>query len=67
MLIIGETGTGKELAATMVHERAASGDKTLKLYEGLYHEILNEPERQTVLDDLLSWLDDRSASSPASR
>jgi len=53
--------------ATMVHERAASGDKTLKLYEGLYHEILNEPERQTVLDDLLSWLDDRSASSPASR
>ena len=53
--------------ATMVHERAASGDKTLRLYEGLYHEILNEPERQTVLDDLLSWLDDRSASSPASR
>ncbi|TMD89330.1 MAG: lysophospholipase, partial [Chloroflexi bacterium] len=53
--------------ATMVHERAASGDKTLKLYAGLYHEILNEPERQTVLDDLLSWLDDRSASSPASR
>jgi acylglycerol lipase len=53
--------------ATMVHERAASTDKTLRLYEGLYHEILNEPEKQTVLDDLLSWLDDRSASSPASR
>jgi acylglycerol lipase len=53
--------------ATMVHERAASTDKTLRLYEGLYHEILNEPEQQTVLDDLLSWLDDRSASSPASR
>jgi len=53
--------------ATMVHERAASTDKTLRLYEGLYHEILNEPERQTVLGDLLSWLDDRSASSPASR
>ena len=53
--------------ATMVHERAASTDKTLRLYEGLYHEILNEPERQTVLGDLLSWLDDRSASTPASR
>ena len=49
--------------ATMVHERAASSDKTLRLYEGLYHEILNEPEQQTVLGDLLSWLDDRSARS----
>ncbi|HKC77073.1 MAG TPA: alpha/beta fold hydrolase, partial [Gaiellaceae bacterium] len=53
--------------ATMVHERAASSDKTLRLYEGLYHEILNEPEQQTVLGDLLAWLDDRSAGAPASR
>jgi alpha-beta hydrolase superfamily lysophospholipase len=33
------------------------GDCTLKLYDGLYHEIHNEPERQLVLDDLVRWLD----------
>jgi alpha-beta hydrolase superfamily lysophospholipase len=26
-------------------------------YQGRYHEILNEPERETVLDDLCAWLD----------
>ena len=33
-------------------------DKTLKLYEGLYHETMNEPEedRQRVLDDLKTWV-----------
>jgi alpha-beta hydrolase superfamily lysophospholipase len=39
--------------------RAASTDKTLRLYDGLYHEILSEPERRQVLDDLLNWLDAR--------
>jgi alpha-beta hydrolase superfamily lysophospholipase len=30
---------------------------TIILYEGLYHEILNEPERDTVLDGLCVRLD----------
>jgi alpha-beta hydrolase superfamily lysophospholipase len=25
-------------------------------YEGLYHEILNEPEQDLVLDEVCSWL-----------
>lgn len=33
-----------------------SSDVTLKVYPGLYHEIFNEPERMTVLDDLHAWL-----------
>jgi len=37
--------------------RAGSADKTLRLYSGLYHEILSEPERGQVLADLLAWLD----------
>jgi alpha-beta hydrolase superfamily lysophospholipase len=40
----------------MVAERAGSDDKTLKLYPGLYHEILNEPEQDEVIRDLLDWL-----------
>ncbi len=36
-----------------------SRDKQLKLYEGLYHEILNEPERDQVMQDMIDWLDAR--------
>lgn len=39
-----------------VYERAGSPDKTLKMYEGLWHEIFNEPERDSVLADLTAWL-----------
>jgi acylglycerol lipase len=39
-----------------VYERAGSPDKTLKMYDGLWHEIFNEPERDRVFADLTSWL-----------
>jgi len=41
----------------LLHEKVGSGDKKLVIYEGLYHEILNEPERMTVMEDILRWLD----------
>ena len=41
----------------LVAERAGSEDKTFKRYDGLFHEILNEPERQQVLNDMADWLD----------
>ena len=43
----------------MVGDRIGSSDVTVMAYPGLYHEILNEPERDAVLDDLCSWLNDR--------
>jgi alpha-beta hydrolase superfamily lysophospholipase len=43
----------------MVVERAASEDKAFIRYDELFHEILNEPERQQVLDDIADWLDAR--------
>lgn len=39
------------------YESVSSTDKTLKYYDGLYHEILNEPEKDRVLNDIVSWLD----------
>jgi alpha-beta hydrolase superfamily lysophospholipase len=30
--------------------------RTLLLYEGLYHEVYNEPERDRVIGDLEAWL-----------
>ncbi len=46
----------------MVHDGAASTDKAFISYDGLAHEILNEPERQRVIDDITRWLDERSAT-----
>jgi acylglycerol lipase len=40
-----------------VYDRAGSGDKTLKMYDGLWHEIFNEPERDQVMGDLTGWLE----------
>ena len=45
----------------MVHERASSSDKTLEIYDGLRHEILNEPEKERVISEMIEWLDARSA------
>ena len=57
-------GTGDRLVppegGRMVHERAGFADKSLVEYDGLYHEILNEPERERVLADLVAWLDARA-------
>jgi alpha-beta hydrolase superfamily lysophospholipase len=36
---------------------AVNADVTAHYYEGLYHEIFNEPEREQVKGDLLAWLD----------
>ncbi len=57
----------------LVARRLGSADLTCTPYAGLHHELLNEPERDRVLDDVISWLaartpdpDDgaRAASAP---
>jgi alpha-beta hydrolase superfamily lysophospholipase len=45
-------------------DRARSKDKTHKAYPGLYHDLLHEPERQQVTNDLVKWLSDH-APAPA--
>ena len=54
-----EDGLCPPHGSVMLSECIGSSDKTLKGYNGLYHEILNEPEREQVLDDLCSWLSQR--------
>lgn len=46
-------------AGRMAHERASSTDKQIIEYEGLYHEVLNEPEQAKVMNDVVAWLDAR--------
>lgn len=40
-------------------ECVGSTDVELKIYPGLYHEVFNEPERDQVLDDVVSWITSR--------
>lgn len=40
-------------------ECVASEDVHLKIYPELYHEVFNEPERNRVLDDVISWIEAR--------
>ena len=39
-----------------LYQRAGSKDKTLKLYDGFYHEIFNEPGHEQVFADMEAWL-----------
>lgn len=42
-----------------LHARCRSADKTCIIYEGAYHELLNDREKDTVLADLCAWLGER--------
>lgn len=48
--------------AEMLFDLASSEDKTLKIYDGLYHEVFNEPEHEMVLSDVENWLEAKLAS-----
>jgi alpha-beta hydrolase superfamily lysophospholipase len=49
------------MATDMIEQRAGSGDITVIRYDGLFHELLNEPERERVAGDIADWLDARTA------
>jgi alpha-beta hydrolase superfamily lysophospholipase len=57
-------GTGDRLVdnagSLLVDERCSSSDSTLIAYDGLYHEVLNEPERERVAADIGGWIDARA-------
>lgn len=41
----------------LVYEKVSATDKTIRSYPNLRHEILNEPERDDVIADIVAWLD----------
>lgn len=41
-------------------EMASSRDKTLKLYDGHYHDLLADLGKETVMADIVAWLDARA-------
>ena len=39
------------------YEKAGSSDKTLKLYEGHFHDLLADVGKQQVMADIQAWID----------
>ncbi len=62
-------GTADQLCpiegSVMLGDRIGAEDKSVKAYEGLYHEIFNEPEQAQVLDDMCAWLAAHVTAVPA--
>jgi len=46
----------------LLHDSCASLDKKMTLYDGLYHEIFNEPEQEQVFTDMIAWLNTHTSS-----
>ena len=51
-----EDGLTSPQGSKMLHEKVTSNNKKLIIYDGLYHEVYNEPEQDEVMTDVASWL-----------
>ena len=52
-MICGGTKPG---GSQFFHDNAGSKDKTLKLYEGHAHDLLNDFGKELVLADIQAWI-----------
>jgi alpha-beta hydrolase superfamily lysophospholipase len=47
----------RPVGAAIIREQSGAPDTTVKVYQGLRHEVHNEPEQGQVLNDIAEWLD----------
>ena len=46
----------KPSGSQFFYDTTGSADKTIKLYEGHYHDLLNDVDKEIVIADILQWL-----------
>ncbi|CAA6658603.1 unnamed protein product [Spirodela intermedia] len=62
MVLHGTADTVTDPAAShRLHQEARSADKSIKLYEGLLHDLLFEPEGEDIAEDIVGWISARVA------
>lgn len=49
--------------AQLLYDSVSSEDKTIKIYEGFYHEVFNDPGHEQVLNDVWKWIEAHLGSS----
>jgi acylglycerol lipase len=68
MPILALHGTADRLTAPAgsrwLVRKAPSSDKTLRIYDGFFHDLLHEPNGKQVEDDILAWLDAQTGEFP---
>jgi alpha-beta hydrolase superfamily lysophospholipase len=47
----------KPSGSQLFYDTAGSRDKTLKLYEGAFHDLLNDTDKDRVMSDIKRWID----------
>jgi acylglycerol lipase len=56
-------GTADRLAdpegSIMMYEKCASKDKSIRLFEGWYHELFREPHKDEIMQTIINWIKDR--------
>lgn len=45
------------------HDRAGSKDKTLKIYDGRFHDLLNDLGKEEVMSDIQAWIDEHLSAA----
>lgn len=64
LLIHGsDDGLTNPKGSEILFEKAKSPDKTLKIFPGGYHELINDLDREEVMNLLVSWVVDRIPKS----
>jgi len=62
---VGDYGKGVELVAKRLREAGANRVQC-RIFPGMRHEILLEPERRQVYDTVIEWLNNITAAAPSS-
>jgi alpha-beta hydrolase superfamily lysophospholipase len=64
LLILHGTGDKATMyqGSEFFHQNASSSDKTLKLYDGHYHDLLNDIGKEDVMADIAAWVKARISS-----
>jgi alpha-beta hydrolase superfamily lysophospholipase len=50
----------KPSGSQFFYDNAGSTDKTIKFYEGHYHDLLNDLDKEIVMNDIISWVKNHS-------
>lgn len=59
ILHAGADRLASSAASKAFYEKAGASDKHYRLWDGMYHEILNETERGKVMQAIIGWLDNK--------
>jgi acylglycerol lipase len=54
-----EDKAAKSNGSQLFYDRAGSTDKTLKLYDGYFHDLLNDLGKERVMTDITAWIEAR--------